>query len=387
MKTILKMLGGLLAGIAFGVLIGIGGAVVFNGVGISEAFTKVFSGGTLRLLVPVFWAALWAVVSFFLQIVIHEGGHLVAGLLTGYRFVSFRILEFTLIKKDGRYQWRRYALASTGGQCLMAPPLRPLSEIDTRWYNAGGVLANIIVSTITLLLLLFFEMPEWAGIFLLMMTFVGYLLALINGIPLKIGGMNNDGRNLLFLEKSPEDKRILCRMLEANALIQEGVQPKDLPDEMFAEDESADWHDGLQTNWQLTTITRMINRHQWEEAYMRIHEAMAEKEHLIQLFRLELGVELVFVCLATGRKDEARECCTKELRKYVSQFKETHSSKQRLLFAVALLLDDNREEALAILNKVKAHRNDYALQGEVDMDIELMEHLLSVEFRVESVEL
>lgn len=40
MKTILKMLGGLLAGIAFGVLIGIGGAVVFNGVGISEAFTK-----------------------------------------------------------------------------------------------------------------------------------------------------------------------------------------------------------------------------------------------------------------------------------------------------------------------------------------------------------
>lgn len=273
------------------------------------------------------------------------------------------------------------------GQCLMAPPLRPLSEIDTRWYNAGGVLANIIVSTITLLLLLFFEMPEWAGIFLLMMTFVGYLLALINGIPLKIGGMNNDGRNLLFLEKSPEDKRILCRMLEANALIQEGVQPKDLPDEMFAEDESADWHDGLQTNWQLTTITRMINRHQWEEAYMRIHEAMAEKEHLIQLFRLELGVELVFVCLATGRKDEARECCTKELRKYVSQFKETHSSKQRLLFAVALLLDDNREEALAILNKVKAHRNDYALQGEVDMDIELMEHLLSVECRVESVEL
>ena len=210
---------GLLCGCAIGFLVGIGAAVVFNDVSWSEAVHKVFSGNMSRLLTPILWGLLWLLVSMLLQVTIHEGGHLVAGLLTGYRFVSFRVLEFTLIKKDGRYQWRRYALASTGGQCLMAPPQRPLQDIDTRWYNAGGVLANIIVSTIALLLLIYVDMPVWAETFMLMMAFIGYMLALVNGIPMKIGGINNDGRNLLFLEKSPEDKRVLCQMLEANACI------------------------------------------------------------------------------------------------------------------------------------------------------------------------
>ena len=101
-------------------------------------------------------------VAFILHIIIHEGGHLVAGLLTGYRFVSFRIFSLTLIRKDGRYQWRNFSLGGTGGQCLMAPPLRPLEEIDTRWYNLGGVLANIVVSTLALVLMLCFDLPDWA---------------------------------------------------------------------------------------------------------------------------------------------------------------------------------------------------------------------------------
>ena len=367
---------GLLCGCAIGFLVGIGAAVVFNDISWSEAIHKVFSGNLSHSLIPVLWGMLWLLVSMLLQVTIHEGGHLVAGLLTGYRFVSFRVLEFTLIKKDGRYQWRRYALASTGGQCLMAPPQRPLQDIDTRWYNAGGVLANIIVSTIALLLLIYVDMPVWAETFMLMIAFIGYMLALVNGIPMKIGGINNDGRNLLFLEKSPEDKRILCQMLEANACIQEGVQPKDLPEAMFPQKEGIDWHDALQTNWQLMAITRMVNQHHWEDAYARIHEAMAEKKHIIKLFQLELTLEQIFVCLATGRKDEAHECYNKEMRKYVSQFKKTHSSKQRIHFAATLLLDDKRDEAEAILNKVKEHRQDYVLQGEVDMDIELMEWML-----------
>ena len=31
------------------------------------------------------------VVSYPLHILVHEGGHLIAGLLSGYRFVSFRV--------------------------------------------------------------------------------------------------------------------------------------------------------------------------------------------------------------------------------------------------------------------------------------------------------
>ena len=36
-----------------------------------------------------------------LQIVVHEGGHLVFGLLSGYRFSSFRVASFMWIKQEG----------------------------------------------------------------------------------------------------------------------------------------------------------------------------------------------------------------------------------------------------------------------------------------------
>ena len=34
----------------------------------------------------------------YIQIIFHEAGHLVFGLLSGYRFVSFRVGSFTIVK-------------------------------------------------------------------------------------------------------------------------------------------------------------------------------------------------------------------------------------------------------------------------------------------------
>lgn len=42
-------------------------------------------------LFSVTWLAMAAALALFGQLILHEGGHLVCGLATGYRFVSFRI--------------------------------------------------------------------------------------------------------------------------------------------------------------------------------------------------------------------------------------------------------------------------------------------------------
>jgi len=379
MKTILKMIGGLIFGSVVGLFIGLSAAVIFSDKTWAEAVSNVMETDFQKLVIPIVWMIVGLVVGIILQIIVHEGGHLVAGLLTGYRFVSFRIFSFTLIKQDGRFQWRRFSLAGTGGQCLMAPPLRPLSEIDTRWYNLGGVLSNLILSTLSLLIFLYADLPEGAELAFLMLTIIGYVFALTNGIPLKVGGINNDGYNLFYLEKSPHDKQTLCNLLEANALIQNGVQLKDMPESMFLQEEPIDWKDGVQVNWQMMVIARLENQHRWDDVYVRLNEAMAEKKHIVGLFMKELSLEMVFVSLVLGRIDEARELYTKDLRKYVKQFLKTQSSKQRIHFAVTLLLDNNREDAIKIFDDLNLHRQDYLMQGEVDMDIDMMNYLLKKE--------
>ena len=49
-------------------------------------------GSSLKEIIPEFLLLMVVLyLALFLQTIIHEGGHLVFGLLTGYRFSSFRI--------------------------------------------------------------------------------------------------------------------------------------------------------------------------------------------------------------------------------------------------------------------------------------------------------
>ena len=59
-------------------------------------------------------------VFMVLGITIHELGHMAFGLLTGYRFCSFRLFSLVWFKEDGKIKFKKtqYIFA---GQCLMEP--------------------------------------------------------------------------------------------------------------------------------------------------------------------------------------------------------------------------------------------------------------------------
>ena len=65
---------------------------------------------------------LLAVVLIFAHVIIHEGGHLVCGLISGWKYLSFRVGNLTLVKQDGKLKCKKTTVAGTGGQCLMIPP-------------------------------------------------------------------------------------------------------------------------------------------------------------------------------------------------------------------------------------------------------------------------
>ncbi len=374
-KNILKLLAGFLIGSLIG-LIGAGAIVViFKGVSVSDYMESLVSSDWREGLQVMGFMVLWMIVSSVLHIIIHEGGHLVAGLLTGYRFVSFRVFSLTLVKIDGHFRFRRFSIGGTGGQCLMSPPDRPLSEINTRWYNLGGVLANLIVAAAALAVLCLADLPMWAETLMLMLIIIGVIYALLNGLPLKINGLPNDGYNLKNLEKSSLSKLLFCNVLRANACVQEGMQPKDLPEAYFTISEEIDWTDGMQVNWQLLNIARLQNMHLWTEAYTLLSEALQHKEDVPDLFYKESACEMIFVSLVLGRKDEARQLYTDDIKKYIKDYGKMQSGKLRLLYAISLLLEEDKAKAETLLHTLKSQRNSYLLQGEADMDIELAEWL------------
>ena len=376
MKSFLKFIGSLLLGALIGIICVIPIIALGSGESFSTVFNKILGHGALPLLGKAAMTIFLVCVACFLQLIIHEGGHLVTGLLTGYRFVSFRVLNWLLIRKDDRLQWRNFELAGTGGQCLLAPPDKPLEQIDTRWYNAGGVLANVITAVLAIVLMYTVDMPLWMHALMFLMAFIGVSFALLNGIPMKVGGVANDGLNLFQMEKDRPAKLSFCNILDVNARCQEGEPYAEMPERLFALPDSFDWENSMHVAAALLSATRMMAFHQWEDAYQLLTEAHDNKDNYMRLYQLEIENMVTQVCIFTGRDEEARKHYSKEVAKHVTQHASTQSDKQLTLMAVALVLDGDRARAEQIFKELEAHRDRYAHQSDVALSLDLMHWLL-----------
>lgn len=376
MKTILKLIGGLFIGIVAGLGIAAVIIVMFTDSTFLEFTDKLLSANGVEAIAASIVGIASFVVAIAILIPIHEAGHLICGRLTGYKFVSFRIFSWTFIKIDGKILVKKFAVAGTGGQCLLTPPDLPLEKIPTGWYNAGGVLANLLVM---LLILPFFFlnlhpfMVEALAIFCITDVF----LILVNGIPLKLNGISNDGYNIIYLNRNLLSKRAIVLQLRSNALIQNGTRPKDMPDEWYEWRTDVDFKNPLEVSIPLMYASKLIDQMQFEDAYKAFLELYSHKGEIIQLYVNEVACELAFCALITGRKEHAEELLDPILRKYIDTYKKVMSSKLRLLCAIALYLDNDTGKAKDIYRTLSTDQEKYLLQGEVKSDITIMNWMLN----------
>lgn len=344
----------------------------------------VFANGDSSLPVHFIEFLVSLAITAYLQIILHEAGHLVCGLLSGYRFVSFRVGSITLLKDgNGKLRFKRFKLAGTGGQCLMSPPQNmPLDQIPTKLYNAGGTLVNLLCAVVSLLLLIYCGgMPLWLRYFLASTMAIGFVYAFLNGIPLKMGGVANDGYNILYLNRDKQAVRGFAAQLIINEKQQNGMRLSQMPEEVFDLGGEINYSDPLQANVGLLAISRELDKGNVERAHEQFKDLLnSHRKELLPLFRLEAGCELMFTSLATGDKVVAQKTINDNLlMKYITKYARVMSPKQRALMAKALINDGNRAEAERLYNEVVARRDSYLMQGEVESDIVLMKQLLEAQ--------
>lgn len=375
LKSILKIVGGLMIGILSGLLIAAVITVCFTDTTFVGFMNKLQSADFLEAIM----AAAVGVMSFILAVAVliplHEAGHLVCGLLSGYKFVSFRIFNFTFIKKNGKMEVKKFSIAGTGGQCLLSPPDMPLEDIPTAWYNLGGILANILAALLVAPLLLIKGHPFLTEIIVVFLI-TDLFLILTNGIPMKIGGVGNDAYNMIALKKSITAKRGLINSLRSNALIQNGTKPADLPAEWFVYGPEINYSNDLEISIPLMAASRLVDKREYSEALKLFEELYAHKKEIIGLYVKEIECELVFLRLVCGDIDGARELLVPELRKYIEAYRKMMSSKERVLCAIALFMDSDVGKAREIYNTLDSRKSEYLLKGEVESDLAIMKSIL-----------
>lgn len=196
---------------------------------------------------------------------------------------------------------------------------------------------------------------------------------------MRMGGIGNDADNMRLLLKDERSKQALVTQLRVNALVQEGMRTKDMPEEWFRQEGAINYKDALQTSVHLMSISRLADLGEWDRAYSALEVTMKHKDEIIGLFVKEITCELLYIALISGKSEQVEELYTDEIALYIEQYKKVMTSKQRLLCALALYREKDAVKAKEIYETVCHRKDNYLMQGEVKMDIALMKSMLNTE--------
>ncbi len=357
----------LLTGLAAGAL----GGIAIIRCGIEPFDTKETSLGTV-----LFRFALYLVlflVAWLLGVIIHEGGHLVFGLLSGYKFRSFRVFSLMLVKTESGLKWKRFNLAGTGGQCLMAPPDLTDGTMPYKLYNYGGALMNLIAAALFgLLFLVSSRIGPWAAFSLLMVAMNVYM-ALVNGLPLLTRMIPNDGYNAIHLGRDPAALRAFWSQLKINELIQgEEKRLRDLDPSLFETAERADLSNALTVSQLVNAENRAMDTHDFEEARRLIALLNGPDTALNGLYRSFVTLDTVFLdILEKGAEADVSALETKEMKNFRKAMKD-FPTVIRTEYAVAKAVKGDEAEAAECLKRFDALEKTYPTKTDLDSERELM---------------
>ena len=359
-KLLLMAMGGIVGAVA--------GFLMMKYLGNSDSNA---SGG--EKLLNAFVILISLTVTYFLGIIIHEKGHLVLGLLTGYKFVSFRIGSYILVRQNGKFAIRRFAVAGTAGQCLMTHDIVEKDEdIPYFWYNFGGVLFNL-VSAALLGLVYLNSSSRLLATYSVIVMFVYLYLGIMNILPLKKFGLANDGSNILECYRDPGVRRLILNVLIINAEQSQGKTLDSMPDELF---EIRDGDDSISAvSIKLFRAARELERGNYESA-KAIYREILEKKDLVELLVKETQCELMFCCIMTGEPAKViDELYDDELQKYIQRSAKFLLSRQRLMYAYYYIYKQDKVNADKVYNlALDMAKQNYNL-GDAKAEMGIIEHI------------
>ena len=287
------------------------------------------------------------VIAFVLHIVVHEAGHLFFGLLSGYKFISFRVFDFKIMKdENGKFKIRYERLAGTGGQCLMRAPEYIEGKFKYKLYLLGGVTFNLVFSIVFWLVL-----PSY---YTLLFALIGFALAFLNLIPMGF----NDGMTFYHASKDETTRFILHLQLEYIYYQSIG---KNLLIEKPEIVEKINSLEIINTNY-LTDALEFIKLDgleyffEFNALYNEARKLYTERDDLLPVYKVELMALLVKLISLVNPEDELLEELMND-KTLLARFKQKNPQTKNILatYEWGVKLDD--EKAMILIEEARKLKN------------------------------
>lgn len=362
-------------------------------IGIVISYFGIFSRGSKDTDTFIFHFYIGAIafsISFVIHIILHEGGHLVFGLLTGYKFLSFRIFSTIFYKNKSKIKVKKYSIKGTAGQCLMYPPKqRSDGSFPFILYNMGGGMSNLFFSLVMIPPVITSH-GILRTIYIAFIT-AGVLFAITNLVPFN-QGLQNDGMNLKGMLRSKELLEAFYVQLKVNAQMSDGKLITEYAPSDFPLIEGRDSTNMLAAFAYFYSYYMKLSAHDYEGARQLLDRMAENAENYLPANYNLIELERLFFMVIERRPIEEIACVYHYVRVILNTAK-TSVSIQRVSYVYESLLSevDKKDIMILITKKVpkkwkvfseaQAYENflktadNFPVAGEAAMHLEIVEYI------------
>lgn len=203
---------------------------------------------------------------YLILLPIHECGHLIFGLLSGYRFFSFRIGKLQLIKRGNSLRICKEWNPISDGQCLMSPPLYKDKSHPYILYMMGGAILDALLMFVLVIVSQLTRFPntalQWVVLYLAALEF---LSVLANVVPIKLYGVNNDAMITVLMGKDVLAIKSWYAYAHIRQGYMEGKTVSELSQFYFVLPCQVDYNNDLITYYLLELFQYYVQTEKWEE--------------------------------------------------------------------------------------------------------------------------
>jgi hypothetical protein len=252
--------GGLIAGAAFGA-----------GIALLEKYAHA------HVPKPPAWIFFLAFACMPIPIVLHELGHVAAGLLSGFRFYLFVIGPLRIVNDNGRLRVHYNRFGTSWGGLAGCAPVTDLPNMRSRmlWFAAGGPLFSLLGGLIVFPAYSVAVSHPALSLIGIVLGGVSFLLAVVTLIPNRLSGWVSDGARIRMLLRNDREA---MRWMAMGVLV--GIstieRPRDWPPHLMDSLGDGDGPDGPSVCFLRHTYNR--DRHEAQLAREWLEKGLAKMD-------------------------------------------------------------------------------------------------------------
>ncbi len=181
----------------------------------------------------VLFLAIGAVVAGVLSTLLHETGHLIAAKCKGFAVVSFAFLFFRWKRVKNKTVFEFILPREEAGSVeLIAKTTEHLSSHFAA-VTVAPLIATLVLTLVGVVPFFVPKLPFQVFCTWVMLLPIGAYSFLGNALPMKSGGVNNDGAVLLELKKDTASAKVLLSLMSIQSELFNGKTPGEIDEKLY----------------------------------------------------------------------------------------------------------------------------------------------------------